>query len=371
MPEKYVIYCPNCGTKYDGEYRFCMKCGTPCAKSSPPTPSVESDSDHDKPQQEDSGQGTTTEWVQPIFSPDAVPSSYRDTQQNQLPSVQGPYIGSVSDTSQPQQNTGVSGQGARPYQASAIPHVNISALHIWGPFAGYGARRRHVGWLLDNRGYKAEDLNQKIYQKFSERSIPGTIVTKETLKGRGILVENRNYFLLRKGLVTTGLYVSKFGQDLYLSLVSYLKPPVSNVRIGILGVMLLFWLYMSTGFASALNNSLTGLANSALGSFGSGFLGGNAATPSAGGLATLLCVIGPLGLVNNLLLFLIIAYSLWKFLTEKDILAGLRVNPNEFNEDDLMALEKAVEQTIDQSMDEIGLDFSLARETTITEGRII
>jgi len=366
-----VVYCPNCGTKYEAEYRFCMKCGTPIAQSSSPALSVESDAALGQPLPEGSGQGSTTEWVQPVYSPDKVLSPYRDTQQNQIPSVQVPNARPVSSTGQPQQYIGVSGQSARPYQATAIPLVNVSAFHIWGPFAGYGARRRHVGWLLDNRGDKAEDLNQKIYQKFSERSIPGTTVTKEILKGRGILVENRTYFLLRKGLVTTGLYVSKFGQDLYLSLVSYLKPPVSNLRIGILVVMLLFGLYMSTGFASALNNSLTGFANSALGSFGSGLFGGNVAEPSAGGLAFLLCVIGPLGLINNLLLFLIFAYSLWKFLTEKDILAALRVTPNEFNEDDLMALEKAVEQTINQSMDEIGLDFSLARETTITEGRII
>jgi hypothetical protein len=225
--------------------------------------------------------------------------------------------------------------------------------------------------LLDNRGDQSEALNQKINQKFSERSIPGTAVSQESLKGRGILIENRTYFLLRKGLVTMGLYVCKFGQDLYLSLVSYLKPPVSNLRVGILGMMLLFWLFFITGYSSALNNSLTNFINSILGGFGSALYGGSVASPSAGGLGLLLCVIGPLGLLDSLLLFLFVAYSLWKFLIEKDILAGLRVTPNEFNEDDLMALEKAVEQTINQSMDEIGLNFSLAREATITGGRII
>jgi hypothetical protein len=34
----------------------------------------------------------------------------------------------------------------------------------------------------------------------------------------------------------------------------------------------------------------------------------------------------------------------------------LRVSPNEFHENDLMAMEKAVEQTVRISLDELGLD---------------
>lgn len=248
--------------------------------------------------------------------------------------------------------------------------ANLSAINIWGPFAGNGERRRHVGWLLDNRGDQAEILRQKISSKFTERAIPGTLVTQETLRGRGILVEARGYYLLRKGLITAGLYVTDFGRDLYLSLVSYIKSPVSNVRVLILLVMIVFWLYMSFGFPSALDRSVSSFTNALFGSLG-GLFGGGDPAPDTGGLATLLCVIGPLGLLNNLLLFLFVIYSIWKFITAKDLFAGLRVTPNEFNEDDLMGLEKAVEQTVRQSMDEIGLDFNLARQSTAPESRII
>ena len=269
-----------------------------------------------------------------------------------------------------EQRPSIPQQASTPPMSAPKPQVDLSAINIWGPFAGYGTRRRHVGWLLDNRGDQVEALREKITQKFTERAIPGTNVTQQVLKGRGILVESRGYYLLRKGLITTGLYVTDFGRDLYLSLVSYIKSPISNVRILILGLMVVFWLFMSFLFPAVLNHTVTNFTNSMFGSLG-GMFGSNTTAPSMGGLLTLLCVIGPLGLLNNILLLLFVVYSLWKFITAKDILAGLRVTPNEFNEDDLMGLEKAVEQTIRQSMDEIGLDFNLARQTTAPESRII
>ena len=48
------------------------------------------------------------------------------------------------------------------------------------------------------------------------------------------------------------------------------------------------------------------------------------------------------------------------------------VAPNEFNEDDLMAMEKAVERTVRISLDEIGLDpDDLKLANSIQERRII
>jgi len=80
--------------------------------------------------------------------------------------------------------------------------------------------------------------------------------------------------------------------------------------------------------------------------------------PDVGSLFFLFCVIGPLGFVNTVLLILLLLFSAYKWLTEKDFWAALRVSPNEFNEDDLMAMEKAVEQTVRTSLDAIGLDAS-------------
>ena len=83
------------------------------------------------------------------------------------------------------------------------------------------------------------------------------------------------------------------------------------------------------------------------------------------------CPVGPLGLLNNLALLLFVLYSVYKWFTVKDILAGLRVAPNEFNEDDLMALEKAVEQTVRLSLDDIGLNPDDLKSAVSSEGQRI
>jgi hypothetical protein len=58
-------------------------------------------------------------------------------------------------------------------------------------------------------------------------------------------------------------------------------------------------------------------------------------------------------------LTVVIAYSLYKFLTEKDVLALFRAPPNEFQVDDIVSLEKAVNETVRQSADLIGIDRKL------------
>jgi len=55
---------------------------------------------------------------------------------------------------------------------------------------------------------------------------------------------------------------------------------------------------------------------------------------------------------------------IYKFFTEKDPLALLRTPPNEFQLDDTVALEKAVEETVRQSMDVVGIDSGLMPPAT-------
>jgi len=66
-----------------------------------------------------------------------------------------------------------------------------------------------------------------------------------------------------------------------------------------------------------------------------------------------------LGTLNTLGLFLAGLHMVYKFLTDKDPLALLRTPPNEFQQDDVIALEKAVEETVRQSLDAIGIDTAL------------
>ena len=108
---------------------------------------------------------------------------------------------------------------------------------------------------MDNKGDSAQDLVDKVDTKFKVRKIPATSVQQKTLVARGVIVENRPYFILQRGLVTLGLYITKFGRDLFISIVSYLKPPISNFRVILLIVMVLFWLYSVFIFPNSLPGS--------------------------------------------------------------------------------------------------------------------
>lgn len=285
--------CPFCGTPNNESYKFCMKCGQPLG----PT------------------------------GPGALVKTSAPAQQLQRTLTQ------TSDLLPRPTAYGTSGS---------------STLNIWGPFAGYGTRRRHVGWLMDGQGPRADNLIEKVDGNFRQREIPGVYIGKSIMVARGVVVEKRPYFILRRGLASVGLYIAQFGQDLFVSMVSYLKPPISNFRVLILILMLLFQAFMTFGYPVVLSGAVDEIASS-FSLFSSG-------TPDISALFSLICLVGPLGTLNTLALLFFLVYSLYKWLTEKDLWAGLRVPPNEFNEDDLMAMEKAAEQTVRVSLDEIGLN---------------
>ncbi len=303
--------CPNCQTENDASYRFCMSCGFELHAPSPPVP-------------------------EPAPASLTGGSAWGDDALTTAP----PSTVSVPPPIKPEV---INFLREAPYGESGR-----SPLNPWGPFAGYGTRRRHVSWLMDSQGHRAPELVALVNQKFQERKIPGAGVFRRTLTAQGVLPENRPYFILQRGLVSLALYINQFGQDLFISMASYLKPPISPLRVLILGIMVFFQLFMYSVYPSKVNQAVNEMVNS-LGLFGSGGGGG-------GALASLLCIVGPLGFVNTIALMLFVLYSLYKFITEKDILAGLRMQPNEFDEDNLMALEKAVEQTVRISLTDLRLN---------------
>lgn len=319
--------CPNCGTPNDGNNRFCLRCGSPMAAAV-------------------------------IAQPPPV------TAMPTQPATQT-MLGGVAGASPVTPPPNVYSAPPPPSSAYGQPGLygapGTTGLNIWGPFAGYGSRRRHVGWLLNSEGHHARDLQAEVEQRFREREVPGTAITNQTLQAQGVIVETRPYFILRRGLVSLALYIAQFGKDLFISQVAYLKPPISNLRAIVVAAMGLFWLWMTFAYSSAVMGQFGGFA----GSFNP--FGGAQSDP--GGLVTLLCVIGPLGAVNNVLLFILLIYSVYKWLTEKDFAAALRVPPNEFNEDDLMAMEKAVEETVRQSLTAIKLDPKDLQQTAAPAGR--
>lgn len=397
--------CTQCHTLNDDSYRFCMKCGTPLVAPpqppaaeparvepvSPPAPVPEplppvftepapvpqpaaqpqppawqppAPQDYPQPGYPQAGYGQQNGAPQGYNPPAQTPPGYPPQSyaqpgygqqqqpgwgQPQYPNPQGGQMqpAQPQPSYYPQQQQ----QGLPPMIPGGFGHVSMPNAvtgggSLWGPFAGYGERRRHVGWLMDSKGDSAEMLVTKVSDKFKERLIPNTTLTLERLSGQGIVVEKRPYFIMRRGLASLGLYITQFGKDLYVSLASFLKPPISNVRVIVLIVSVVFFLFSTFALPAAIAGSISSLG-------GMGLFGG---MPDMSGLITLLCLVGPLGTINSLALGIFLIYSIWKYLSIKDFWAGLRSTPTEFNEDDLMAMEKAVEQTVRISLDEIGLN---------------
>ena len=230
------------------------------------------------------------------------------------------------------------------------------AMDIWGPFAGYGQRGHHASWLLDNKAEKAESLHGKIGERFQQRQVPQAEMGWQNLTGKGLVVERRPFYFIKRGITTVALYIGEFGRDLYVSQVTYAKGPISNVRVAILGLMVLFQLFFMFGFTPTVMEVAGGYDPI----FGTG--------PDIDSILFLLCIVGPLGTMNTLALGLALLYSIYKWFKEKDFLAILRVPPNEFQLDDIVALEKSVEETVRQALDAVGLDVSDAIFTTTDYG---
>ena len=331
--------CPNCSTPNADGTKFCIACGNPI-----PSQQIPSQQSHPAgPIRKMRPLG-----VQPSSQTGRPYQQTPAPSQTQIPPQDPSLSHSKSPAQQPHMQVQ---QNSRPYyQSQAVltssANVTSSLLNIWGPFAGYGTRRRHVGWLMDGQANRYQSLLQQVNQRLTERQIPNTSVNWETLTARGVVVENRAYLIIQRGLVSLGLNIGPFGKDLYISMATYLKPPISNFRVLVVFAMAVFAFFGYLLLAWAGGNAISTSSSS----FG-------IPQPSFNDFAIgVLCIFGPIYSIIALSLMVLLLYSLYKFFREKDFFAALRVPPNEFNEDDLMALEKAVEQTIRSGLDDIGLN---------------
>jgi len=235
-----------------------------------------------------------------------------------------------------------------------------TGFSIWEPFAGYGQRGRHVSWLLSNLGERAEALREAVTERFLQRQIPRAKVVSRMLSGRGVATERRPYYFIRRGPVSIGLYIARFGEDLYISQVTYAKGAISPLRLFVLSVMVLLQLGYVLLVAALIGYVLSAAAIvefldllTALAILES------LRVDDMQMLLSSLCCLGPLWILNSLLLCVAGAHMVYRFITERDPLALLRSPANEFQQDDIIALEKAVEETVRQSLDAIGIDVAL------------
>ncbi len=337
--------CPKCSNPSPGPGPFCIHCGArlpaPAPQPAPPTLPI-------------SNAPPPGPAVWPAQNPPAAGMPPAQVPPGvQQPPRQQQYVPPPAPPSNASFNQPVAAGSQR------VP------LNIWGPFVGYGQRGRHVAWLMNDKGNAATQLRLAVNDRFNRRQVPGALVQPTNLVRQGILADTRSYFLIRRGLSTAGLYIDQFGRDLYVSQVTYFKGPISNLRILLLGLGILFFILYPPIWSSTLNSAFDG--------FGMSLLGGGGGL-QLGGIAFLSCCIGPIYLFNMLALAAFAFYSLYKFITDKDILAGLRVQPNEFDVDDTVALERSVEQTVREALDAVGIEQKLmpqANEQSFQRMRLI
>ncbi len=303
--------CPHCGRENVREARFCQYCGGTFTATSP---------SREEAQRLQTASPSTREAGKPAAA-SSPPSPVRQAPVQTL---------------------------REPADIRQMGQGGFSIMDIWGPFAGYGDRGRHVSWLLDDLGERAEALRRAVTTRFRERQIPRAVVQPKTLTGRGIAVERRDYHLVKRGVATEGLYIARFGHDLYISQVTYSKGPINLLRVLILCGMIVFQLYLMFGYGRSLESTLPSFD-----------LFGGYSGASLNSLGTLLCCVGPLGILNTFGLLLVGLHMLYKFITDKDPFMLLRTPPNEFEYDDIVALEMAVEETVRQSLDKVGIDSAL------------
>lgn len=327
------MQCPQCGQMNLAAAQFCKNCGKVLASGqTPPVPPAQG------PNPPGSAAAPTAP-VGPQQSPSFTPPPYGAPP----PPPGGQPWGAAYQPPQPPYQQPYQ----QPYGAPPVPGMGstgYSPFNIWGPFAGYGTRGRHVAWLLGAMGDRADILRNAIGVRFAARAIADAVVSDKVLVGRGVAVEQRPYFLIQRKIATSGLYIARLGDDIYISQVTYARGPISFVRIALLAVMLLFQFFFLVGGFGSMLDSFSG--SSML--FGGG--------PDLGGMAFFLCCVGPLGLVNTAALLFAGLFTAWRTVTDKDPLAILRTSLNEFNQDDVIALEKAVEETVRECMDQVGID---------------
>jgi hypothetical protein len=338
--------CNKCQTQNPDEFLFCQNCFAQLPDTSSAV--VPAEILPEEPEQ-----------IVAIEAEESLPALDQSVnypvEDDMFPSVEGSMFPAAVPSATHQRFLGEKGPGQ-------LGAGRRSLADIWGPFAGYGTRGRHHSWLLDEQGESAKRLRDVVTARFEQRQIPNAQIHRRVLTAKGIIVENRPYYLIQRGIATLGLHIARFGEDLFISQVTYTLGPINPLRVLILALMLLFQLFMMYGYGSSLQSSI--------GTFNlmSGYTG------NLSSFGVMLCCIGPLGAINTLLLVLAGIYSLYKFLTEKDPLALLRRLPNEFEIDDIVALEKSVEETVRQSLDAIDLDSSKMPPALLygpTEGRII
>lgn len=192
-------------------------------------------------------------------------------------------------------------------------------------FAGKGTPLMHTSWLLDGKQVAPEDMRAAIIEKVQQRYANEVKASQEHLAEREAVLEERDYVRIERAPANVFIYVTTFGNDLYVARTTTVQPALSLVRMVVLGVLFLF---MLIGFIIS----------------------------AASAAATVVALFSALLFVFFVALGI---HSLVVGITEKDFLVDLRPNVlNDFRIDDGAILEHIADRGIREAAEELGLNTS-------------
>ncbi|GAC1631266.1 MAG: hypothetical protein NVS4B11_31460 [Ktedonobacteraceae bacterium] len=209
-------------------------------------------------------------------------------------------------------------------------------------FAGHGHLVMHFSWLLEGKYAQAVPARNAVMDMFHQRNASGLKAGPEKLMERGLLMEERDYITVQRGVSTVFVYVAPAGQDLYISRATTVLPVISYFRVAILALALITMLlgFISQGaLTSPQSYSGYGSPGPAIGSI-----------VAAGFLAFLAYCL--------FLGFIVLAIrSFVNWLVEKDFWFFLRPNYlNAFQLDDIALLEHTSDNIVRDAVKHLGLD---------------
>jgi len=199
------------------------------------------------------------------------------------------------------------------------------------------------GWadLVEERGDKAQEARQLVYQYLKERNMPDvTVEQKDGVVGLRSAKRPYNLTTTHPG-ATTALYIGQHGRDLYVSWRTYRKAVLHDrlkIAVIIAGVIGLFFLYqgysrLTGGFFSAMSTENAILAS----------------LPMAVGVAI------------GVLIVEFILMGMWGHYSKGDARALFFVEPNLFDADDITAMSFSAHKSILRALDKTGIDTSQLR----------
>lgn len=305
------LLCPQCAHSNPDQSTFCIRCGSRLPSSG-----------------QSFSTGPTASSSFPPYAAGAAASSG--------PPAYTPPSNPPPSYSQPPGSSYLSYAPASPAAYPAQMGTAQGQVSLRRAFAGYGTLVVHHSWLVSGGSEQAANARNTILDILRQRNIPGLTVNPQKLMERGVLMEERDYLVARRGVSTIFIYSAPAGNDLYISRATTVLPIISNVRVIVLCLAILV---MIIGFVARPGVSPYG---------GSGF---DVVGLLVGSLFSFLSGV--------ILFFLVIALirSIIYWIVEKDFWVLLRPNHlNDFQLDDIMLLEHVTDGSIKTAVKQVGLD---------------